>query len=141
MYNELNTLKNEVTALNHNETKEIIITLLKPIVQNLVDGNFSILSANSQIESELTEQDILEEINFYPGTMTIPPDNAYHNWDETIHLFEKDKPIKIENLTLTYHLDFDLFFDNELSDLTLQCNIYEDNHSNLSIKIENIHVL
>ncbi|KFM98695.1 hypothetical protein D0U04_17860 [Bacillus clarus] len=127
--------------MNQNETKEIIITSLKPIIQNLVDDNLSILSSNSQIESELTEQDIIEEINLYPGTMTLPPDNAYHNWDKTIHLFEKDKPIKVENLTLTDHLDFDLFFDNKLSDLTLQCNIYEDNHSNLSIKIENIHVL
>ncbi|MCM3068497.1 hypothetical protein NKR17_05405 [Priestia flexa] len=42
---------------------------------------------------------------------------------------------------LIYMVDFDLYYDNERSNLTLQCNIYENKSGDWMIKVSDIHVM
>ncbi|MGX2959815.1 hypothetical protein JNUCC23_11210 [Peribacillus sp. JNUCC 23] len=30
----------------------------------------------------------MEELNYYPGTMTLPPDSTYENWEDEIDIYE-----------------------------------------------------
>ncbi|WP_432651951.1 DUF7668 domain-containing protein [Priestia flexa] len=81
--------------------------------------------------------------------MTLPPEEAYYQLDDIIYIYKQTVPhfrlgqnnFKKAFPKLLYMVDFDLYYDNERSDLTLQCNIYEDKQEKWFIRVSNIHVM
>ncbi|MFD4704136.1 hypothetical protein ACFWM3_04625 [Gottfriedia sp. NPDC058432] len=108
--------------------KEKLSLLLKETVFDLVNKDF--VKISSKLIKELAIEDIKEELNYW-GTLTIPPDLAYKN----INYIEY-------NYGEGYAMEFDLWIDNEESDLTLSCEAIIDQSDNvLSFSITNLHVL
>lgn len=126
-----------------NETR--IIELVKGIVEELVENNVESLP----LEDDTETMDLIEELDYYPGVMTLPPEEAYYQLDDIIYIYKQTVPhfrlgknnFKKAFPKLLYMVDFDLYYDNERSDLTLQCNIYEDKHGKWFIRVSNIHVM
>ncbi len=126
-----------------NETR--IIELVKGIVEELVENNVESLP----LEDDTETMDLIEELDYYPGVMTLPPEEAYYQLDDIIYIYKQTVPqfrlgkyiFKKAAPKLLYMVDFDLYYDNERSDLTLQCNIYEDKHGKWFIRVSNIHVM
>lgn len=73
--------------------------------------------------------ELKELIDEYGGHLTLPPDDDFVNINK----------IKIQNEP-EYVIEYELWIDNEKSDLTLSCTVREENNS-ASISIDNIHVL
>ncbi|WP_407545271.1 hypothetical protein [Priestia sp. HNGD-A6] len=126
-----------------NNTK--IIELVKGVVGELVQNNI----ASLPLEDNTETMDLREELDYYPGVMTLPPEEAYYQLDDVIYIYKQTVPhfrlgknnLKKRFPKLLYMVDFDLYYDNERSDLTLQCNIYEDKDGEWVIKIRSIHVM
>ncbi|GAB1786537.1 DUF7668 domain-containing protein [Priestia megaterium] len=90
----------------------------------------------SPLFSEITEAEIREELRYYPGKMTFPPNEAYQNWGEEIDIYEvgyKSPP--------NYEGTINLYYDGEQSDLTLKFNIYVENNDEILIKIRDLDVM
>ncbi|WP_078427550.1 DUF7668 domain-containing protein [Alkalihalobacterium alkalinitrilicum] len=95
---------------------------------DFVKGDF--IKIKTKLIEEITIDDIKEELNHW-GTLTYPPDEAY----EKINYIEY-------NDGSGYAMEFELWFDNQLSDLTLSCEAIIDQEERvLSFTIENLHVL
>ncbi|MBY6085973.1 DUF7668 domain-containing protein [Priestia flexa] len=85
----------------------------------------------------------------YPGVMTLPPEVAYDQLEDGFYIDQPDAPhfslgkknVKKQFPKLIYMVDFDLYYDNERSNLTLQCNIYENKSGDWMIKVSDIHVM
>ncbi|MFS3927323.1 hypothetical protein ACL9SP_01535 [Priestia flexa] len=61
-----------------NETR--IIELVKGIVEELVENNVESLP----LEDDTETMDLIEELDYYPGVMTLPPEEAYYQLDDII---------------------------------------------------------
>lgn len=75
-------------------------------------------------------EEIEEIINEYGGSLTIPPESAY----ESLYVGQ----IRDTN---EYLVQFDLWFDNEESDLTLMCETIVEENGQIKIWIDDIHVM
>lgn len=109
-------------------TKEQLKLLLKEIVIDLVNENDERIQKH--LIEELKVDDLKEELSYW-GLLTIPPDTA----------FEKINFIEYEDGS-GYAMEFELWIDNQESDLTLSCEAMVDYIGNVhSFLIHNLHVL
>lgn len=98
------------------------------IVKAIVDKNYRQLY-QTDYRKLISVSELRKAIEDYDLQITMPPDDAFEN----IEIFEtKDKDV--------VKVDFDLWFDNKISDLTLSFAIYYD-APNWKYSIENIHML
>ncbi|MGP6148685.1 DUF7668 domain-containing protein [Priestia flexa] len=126
---------------NVNKVKELI----KGIVQELVQHNIESLP----LEDDSEISNLKEELSLYPGVMTLPPEVAYDQLEDGFYIDQPDAPhfslgkknVKKQFPKLIYMVDFDLYYDNERSNLTLQCSIYENKSGDWMIKVSDIHVM
>jgi len=111
-----------------------IVKRLKIIVNELVKNNISGI-VNSNL-SEISEEEIKEELGFYPGIMTTPPDQAYVRWDDGIDIYKVQY-----NPPPHYEGTFRLYFDGEESDLTLKFNVYIEKNEKVLVKLRDLDVM
>jgi hypothetical protein len=108
--------------------KNKIKSLLGDTVKDFVQGDFNKIQA--KLQNGLSIGDLKEELS-YRGLLTIPPDAAYEN----VHFYKYDDGSG-------YALEFELWIDNQRSDLTLSCEaIIDDNNNIRAFTVENLHVL
>ncbi|HUX78361.1 MAG TPA: hypothetical protein VMW10_01235 [Alphaproteobacteria bacterium] len=105
----------------------MIENALSQIVNSLVNKQYSELE-NEGILGSLNAMQIEDVINSYPGVMTKPSAEEFNHF----YYYEYD-----EN---SFYLEFDLFFNNKRSDLTLCVEGYKKN-SEIKLKIQDIRVL
>ncbi|MFC4766475.1 DUF7668 domain-containing protein [Effusibacillus consociatus] len=104
---------------------------LKQLVIELINGNFSKLVSTGQA-GRLTEEEIRTALYECNGELTPPPEEAY----DTIEIYS------VENGTNpAWAVDFDLWINNERSDLTLSCTVIQDDKGEFQISIDDLHVL
>ena len=101
----------------------IIRSLTKQIVENLVLGNFEKI-ANDKIKVE----DIKQRISEYDGKLTTPPEIDYANLEIT----------KFGSEPYIYIIDYDLWIDSNKSDLTLTTIVDVEKQK---IKVSDLHTL
>jgi hypothetical protein len=89
------------------DVRDKIKSILKDTVIDLVNSDFNNIQV--KLKGELTIDDIREELSYW-DSITIPPDIAY----EDINFYKYDDGSG-------YALEFDLWIDNQLSDLTISC--------------------
>ena len=105
--------------------------LIKNIVTLMVDSKFDeIVSRNEN--GRLSAVDIENVLRDYPGNISQPPESAYDNFN-VYEIYDLTKGAR--------KVEFDLWYDNTRSDLTLSADICEDLNGNLTISIDDIHVL
>ncbi|RSD27797.1 DUF7668 domain-containing protein [Mesobacillus subterraneus] len=110
------------------ETKYKIKLLLRETILDLVKGDF--INIQEKLQNGLTINDLREELSLW-GTLTVPPDAAYEN----VAFYKY-------NDGSGYSLEFELWIDNQSSDLTLSCEaLLDENQKIVSFTIENLHVL
>ena len=81
---------------------------------------------DQDVEKRLSVEEIKYAFESYPGVFTLPPEERYLLFDDY------DEPESLQNF-----VEFDLWYDDSVSDLTLSLTIGpEDEYS-----IEDIHVL
>ncbi|MBI3235771.1 MAG: hypothetical protein HYZ42_17330 [Bacteroidetes bacterium] len=93
----------------------------------LLSGNYDKVYL-LDFKRKITRGEIETAIKEYGGTLTLPPDDEY----DKIEVYDISKDEK--------YVDFDLWFDNVKSDLTLSCTFFLNNES-CDYSIDNIHVL
>lgn len=107
--------------MKRNKIKKI----LKKVVEYLATGNYSVVFQNDK-NKRLPIVEIETALKEYKGAISFPPDNAFDNFYD--YNAENDE----ENF-----IEFNLWFDNQESDLTLSITVYETG----DYSIEDIHVL
>ena len=105
--------------------------LLKNLVILLVMSKYKEIIKNKE-NGRLTEEEIKTAINSYPGVISLPPDSAYNSIN--IYAIYDDK-------TQARNIEFDLWYDNKVSDLTLEAVVYKTESGKFCIAIDDIHVL
>ena len=104
---------------------------LHEVVADIVKGDFCKLSSDGRI-GKLSEDDIKHELLEYGGVATIPQEDSYDIFLQVTQIRDTEK----------YKAFFELWIDNERSDLTLICDIVStDGETVDTIEIEDIHVL
>lgn len=88
--------------------------IIKEIINNLINKKYNYIIEKS-IEKRCNADDIKAEIDDYPGSLTLPPNEAFDNF-EFYEIENKNEQI----------VDFFLWFDDEQSDLMIQVLIYTD---------------
>lgn len=111
--------------------EQMVIDILKKLVCDLVNDNYQMIIDDGR-NGELTEEEIKRAISEYGGKLTNPPDDAYYS--RALNIIEIKENEK-------YHIEFDLWIDNERSDLSLICNVIFENGKVKHIIIKDIHVL
>ncbi|TFF33361.1 DUF7668 domain-containing protein [Mucilaginibacter psychrotolerans] len=110
--------------MNANKIKTVIQELVRELVelkyQDIYEQDYEKITSAPAIQ---------EAIESYGQVLTMPPNSAFENID----IYETDNPNKIQ-------VDFDLWFNNKKSDLTLSCAVYDDGKKG-KYSIENIHML
>jgi hypothetical protein len=108
--------------------KKQLLELLKKTIVELVNSDFE--SIKKKLVNDIQLEDIKEELSYW-DSLTIPPESAY----EKVEFYEYDDGSG-------FALEFELWIDNEESDLTISCEAIIDKNNNvLSFKIENLHTL
>ena len=105
-----------------------IIELVKEIVYNLVVKDFLFVH-NEDKDKLLSIDEMGLAIHEYPGVLTMPPKEAF----ESMSIYEVS-PIET-------NIDFDLWYDNSQSDLTLSCNLKMYEKNKILYTIKDIHIL
>lgn len=105
-----------------------IILLIKPLVIDLVNRDFDFIVESGR-NGPYTVGELEELIEDYGGQLTLPPEDDFLNLNI----------IKIEDEP-EYAVEYELWVNNEKSDLTLSCIIREEREE-CKISIENIHVM
>jgi hypothetical protein len=105
--------------------QEIIISLLRQVVSQLVQRSYQAVY-NADHAKLLSLVEIEQAVESYPGAMTMPPEENFYDY------YEYGQEVDTDRL-----IEFDLWFDNSKSDLTLSMTIDD----NMRYSIENIHVL
>jgi hypothetical protein len=108
-----------------------ILTVLKELIHYLCRGETSTIIIN-KMNGRLSENEIIQAIADYPGTITLPPDDSYLN----AYVYDVYDP-----LTSARKVEFDLWYDNNISDLTLSADVHKNENGEYQITIEDIHVL
>jgi hypothetical protein len=83
---------------------------------------------NTDHKKRINEKEIEDAISDFGGDLTYPPKEAFDNFD----IYEVSSN--------EFSVDFDLWVNNNKSDLTLECTIY-DLGGKYVYSIDNIHVL
>lgn len=110
---------------------DIIKNLLKSLVALLVNSKFSeIVDQNENGRLSLT--DIETALKDYPGTITLPPESAY----DAACVYDM-----YDEKTEARQIEFDLWYDDEVSDLTLSVDVRKNDSGEFVISIDDIHVL
>lgn len=110
----------------------IISQLLRDLVGNLVRGNFEEIKKKGMM-GRLTLEEIEDAIKSYPGTITMPPIESFKKF----HKYDYDKSNQDKEGCL---VEYELWYDQQESDLTLSVAILQDLQE-IHISIEDIHVL
>ncbi|MBA4852199.1 hypothetical protein [Emticicia sp. BO119] len=105
--------------------KEKINKTLQSVVKNLAIGNFNLVFESDK-NQRLNIVEIETVIKEYGGTITFPPAHAFNNYVGYSRENEKEN-----------FIEFNLWFDDVESDLTLSITIYETEE----YSIEDIRVL
>jgi hypothetical protein len=109
--------------------KKEFSNIIRHLILDLVSGN---IDENDERLGRLSKDEIDKAINSYPGKITMPPDKE----------FEEFECYEIKNSTKPeWAIDFDLWYDNERSELTLSSTIEKKENGNWVISIDDIHVL
>ena len=109
--------------------KEIIAKTMRSLIEMLIQGHFDLIFDLDYMKS-ISINDVRDEIQAFPGHLSMPPDDNFQNLD----IYETDF---INQLLI----DFPLWFDHLESDLTLQCRIFDVGEEQYRYSIEDIHVL
>jgi len=108
-----------------------IKVLLQNLVFLLVSSKYSEIVGRGE-NGRLSVDEIETAINDYPGKLTAPPNEAY----DSAFVYEVyDKTSEARKV------EFDLWYDNEPSDLTLSVDVHKDSNGVLTVSIDDIHVL
>jgi len=105
-----------------------ITEVMKYINNLLISKNYNEL-VNEDYQKQLTSEEIEKAFEDYGGNVTFPPDEAFESYD--IFWGEDKNEIAV---------DFDLWIDNEKSDLTMNCFIRNENNI-YQFAITGIHAL
>ncbi|MBT2644329.1 hypothetical protein J7I80_18965 [Bacillus sp. ISL-41] len=109
------------------QTQNKIKELLLETILELVKCDF--IAIQGKLQNGLTINDLREELGLW--ALTVPPDAAYEN----VAFYKY-------NDGSGYALEFELWIDNQSSDLTLSCEaLLDENQKIVSFTIENLHVL
>jgi hypothetical protein len=107
---------------------EEIRKTVKMLLESLIKGDFELVF-NNDFTKKLSIEDVRDEISSYPGVLTLPP---------LVQLNELD--LYDTNFENQIWIDIPLWFDNEESDLTMSCIIYNIGEK-YHYSIEDIHIL
>lgn len=110
---------------------DTIKNLLKSLVALLASSRFAEIVARNE-NGRLSQAEIETAIKDYPGAITLPPESAYESTCVYDVYDERAEARKIE---------FDLWYDDEVSDLTLSADVRKNESGELVISIDDIHVL
>jgi hypothetical protein len=102
-----------------------IVKVLEKVVGHLVIKNYSYLY-ETDVNKRLSASEIELAIKGYTGNISFPPKSAFNDF------FDYGDEYGTERL-----IEFDLWFDNQKSDLTLGITVYRTGE----YSIEDIHVL
>lgn len=110
------------------EQKNHYRELLKTTIVELV--HWEVDNVKRKLGNGLELEDISEELRYW-GPICVPPNHAY---DQVYFYKYKDNS--------GFTMEFNLWIDNKVSDLTLTCEAITDEDDNVSsFTIENLHVL
>jgi hypothetical protein len=113
------------------EQMKVIEKSVKNLVILLVNHNFSSIEKNGFL-GRLTKEEVETAISEYPGKISMPPDDAYQ--DIVVYdIYDKNNEAR--------KVEFDLWYDGEVSDLTLSLNISKGERDELTVEIDDIHIL
>lgn len=110
--------------------KDDVLKICKEVMKCVVDENYDRLEELNAFKT-ISVNDLKEiisgylELNGYEKVV-YPPEES---WEKTVYVIELSKG--------GYHIDMDLWMDNEWSDLTLQIDVKGDG----SFEIEDCHVM
>lgn len=110
---------------------DVVKNLLKNLVTLLAHSQFTEIVARNE-NGRLSRIEIETALKNYPGVMTLPPEQAY----ESVFVYDV-YDVKTE----ARKIEFDLWFDDEVSDLTLSADIRKNEVGIFVIIIDDIHVL
>lgn len=105
--------------------------LLKELVGRLALNKIDLIMKDGQ-NGRLSEEEIKDVIDGYPGMISLPPENAYSD----MVVFDVNNAYPNSRMG-----EFDLWFDSEESDLTLSFEVRKDEGGCMFIQIDDIHVL
>lgn len=105
--------------------------LLKELVERLALNKIDLIMKSGQ-NGRLSEEEIKGAIDDYPGVISLPLENSYSD----MVVFDIDNAYPNSRLG-----EFDLWFDGEVSDLTLSFEVRQDKGGRMFIQIDDIHVL
>ncbi|MBU6952489.1 hypothetical protein [Hahella sp. HN01] len=108
-----------------------IIGLLESLVVLLVNSKFSEIVARNE-NGRLSQSEIEAALREYPGLISLPPESAY----SSVCVYDI-----YDDVTEARRIEFDLWYDGEVSDLNLSAEIKKNSSGELVITIEDIHVL
>lgn len=109
-----------------------IHALIKQIVSSLVTNDYLAVQHRSN-GIRLTADQLDQAISGYGRTLVMPPDTSFRELD-AIQVSSASKP--------TWSINFSLWTQEEgRSDLTLECTVIDRNNQELTIEIDNLHVL
>jgi hypothetical protein len=115
-----------------NDVNDYIKEATQTVVELLVAGKYTELASLTG-NVRLNASEIEEAITSFPKKITQPAEEAWSKIDI----------VKVKNSVVpTYSVRFDLWAENQLSDLSLEMTLIEVNpKQRLRIEIDNIHVL
>jgi len=101
------------------------------VVKFLVDREYEELAKITN-NLELLADQIRESVDGYPGVLVMPPENAY----DDIDVIEITGPPPTR-----WSVNYDLWTQEGLSDLTLEMTLIDCDNEYLKIELDGIHVL
>ena len=101
---------------------------LKDLILDLVNGDYKKVILDGR-NGGMPESVMIQIFKEYQGTITFPPNDAFSKLD-ICKITDSNR----------YSIVFDLWVDNQPSDLSLMCNAIQEDE-NIKIEIEDIHVL
>jgi hypothetical protein len=110
---------------------DTIKQLLQNLVYLLVNSKFAEIEARQE-NGRLSAGDIKKTLEDYPGAISFPPDSAY----DSAYIYDV-----YDQTTEARKIEFDLWYDNTVSDLTLSADVHKDATGKFKISIDDIHVL
>ncbi|ABC29088.1 hypothetical protein HCH_02262 [Hahella chejuensis KCTC 2396] len=105
--------------------------LLESLVMLLVNSKFSEIVARNE-NGRLSQSEIEAALSDYPGVISLPPESTY----SSAYIYDI-----YDDVTEARRIEFDLWYDGEVSDLTLSAEIKKNSSGKLVITIDDIHIL
>ena len=101
---------------------------IKKVIVGLIDQNEALIYDYCQ-QDRITPECLFQEINEYPGKITLPEDNAFLDYEEL--------QIDANNIIVC----FSLWFDEKKSDLIIEIKLIKDENNNIHIRIQQLRVM